>query len=482
MYPLQYQMVETELSDIVGRDHVMTAEADRLIYGVDYFWLPRMLVDRGQTPPLPDFVVLPGNVDELAAVVRLANLHQIPIIPWGGGSGSQGGIVPVYGGITVDLKRLNRMINIDTKSQTVTAQAGIGGYELECALNAQGYTLPHYPASVHSATLGGYLSARGTGTISTKYGKAEDMVLSIQVVLPNGDVMRTLPVPNHASGPGILQLFVGAEGSYGIITEATMRIERLPDVRRFRSFLFPDIQAGLEAGRRIMLDRLQPLVIRLYDEPSTIKTVRRVLGTEVDHGAYMVMGFDGQRELVDVQEKLAFAICAEYKAEDLGEELGRQWWEHRYDFYFPPKTLDLPWMFGTLDTVCTYDKLEPLYWGKKKALEERYKAWDIFYYAHFSHWFPWGAMIYDRFIIENPPADPDEALALHTEIWDEAIKATLEYGAVLNEHHGVGLKMARHVRKQFGTGFQVLEGLKQALDPHNIMNPGKMGFGPVKRG
>jgi alkyldihydroxyacetonephosphate synthase len=139
-------------------------------------------------------------------------------------------------------------------------------------------------------------------------------------------------------------------------------------------------------------------------------------------------------------------------------------------------------MFGTLDTVCTYDKLEPLYWGKKQILEERYKAWDIFYYAHFSHWFPWGAMIYDRFIIENPPADPDEALALHNEIWDEAIKANLEYGAVLNEHHGVGLKMARHMRKQFGVGFQVLEGLKHALDPHNIMNPGKMGFGPIKRG
>lgn len=482
MYRLQHQMIETELSDIVGRDYVVTAEADRLIYGVDYFWLPRMLVDRGQMPPLPDFVVLPGSVEELTALVRLANQHQIPVIPWGGGSGSQGGIVPVYGGITVDLKRLNRIIDIDTTSQTVTAQAGIGGYELECALNAQGYTLPHYPASVHAATLGGYLAARGSGTISTKYGKAEDMVLSIQVVLPNGDVMRTLPVPNHAAGPGILQLFVGAEGSYGIITEATMRLERLPEERRFRSFLFPDIHAGLEAGRRIMLDRLQPLVIRLYDEPSTIKTVRRVLGTEVDHGAYMVIGFDGRRELVDVQEKLAFAICAEYQAEDLGEELGRQWWEHRYDFYFPPKTLDLPWMFGTLDTVCTYDKLEPLYWGKKKVLEERYKAWDIFYYAHFSHWFPWGAMIYDRFIIENPPADPDEALALHNEIWDEAIKANLEYGAVLNEHHGVGLKMARHVRKQFGSSFQVLEGLKHVLDPHNIMNPGKMGFGPVKRG
>jgi len=480
MYELNKKMIESELADIVGRDYVITNKADLMIYGVDYFWLPRMIVDRGHTPPLPDFVVLPGTVKEVSAIVKLANRHKIPVIPWGGGSGSQGGIVPVFGGITLDLKRLNRMIEIDDKSYTVTAQAGINGYDLECLVNEQGFTMPHYPASVHSATLGGYLAPRGSGTISTKYGKAEDIVLSVQVVLPNGDIIRTLPVPSHASGPGMLQLFVGAEGSYGIITEATMRLEKMPEERRFRSFLFPDLHSGLEAGRHMMLKRLQPLVIRLYDEPSTIKTVRRVLGMDVDHGAYMVIGFDGIPDIVDAQEKHAFAICNEYEAEDYGEEAGRHWWEHRYDFYFPPQTLDLPWMFGTLDTITTFDKIEPLYWAKKQRLEEKYKAWDIFYYAHLSHWFPWGAMIYDRFIIEDPPEDPDEALALHNEVWDTAVGVNIEYGAVLNEHHGVGLKMARHMRSQYGPAFQVLEGIKHTLDPYNIMNPGKMGFSPPK--
>lgn len=480
MYPLQKQMIANELKDIVGKDYVLTDEADRTIYGIDYFWLPRMLIDRGQVPPLPDYVVAPNTVNELSRVVKLANLHKIPLVPWGGGSGTQGGTMPVYGGISVDMKRLNRLVEINETSYTVTAQAGINGYDLECALNEKGFTMPHYPASVHSATLGGYLACRGSGTVSTKYGKAEDMVLAMEVVLPNGDVIRTLPVPNHAAGPGLLQLFVGAEGSFGIITEATMRLERLPEERRFRSFLFPDMKSGMEAGRRIMLDRLQPLVIRLYDEPSTIKTVRRVLGTDVDHGSYMVIGFDGWRDVVDAQERLAFNICEELGGEDLGEEHGRHWWEHRYDFYFSPKALDLPWMFGTLDTVCTYEKLLPLYYAKKKALEETYKQWDLFYYAHFSHWYPWGVMSYDRFIIENPPQDADEALALHNEIWDLAVRVNLEYGAVLNEHHGVGLKLARHVRGQYGSAFQVFEGLKNSLDPHNILNPGKMGFGPTR--
>lgn len=474
----QNEMILHELSSIVGSEYVLTSEADRTIYSVDYYWAPRMLIDRGKLPPLPDVIVIPESTEEVSAIIKLANIYHIPVIPWGGGSGSQGGIMPMYGGIMMDLKRLNQIIKIDKISGTVTAQAGINGFDLENALNLEGWTLPHYPASVHSATLGGYLACRGSGTISTKYGKAEDMALSLQVVLPNGDIIHTLPVPNHAAGPGILQLFVGAEGSFGIITQATMRIERLPETRRFRSFLFPNLHAGLEAGRQIMLDRLWPLVIRLYDERSTIRTVRRVLGIEVSSGSYMVIGFDGWEDVVAAQEKRAFAICKQYSGEDLGEEAGRTWWEHRYDFYFPPKVLDFPWMFGTLDTVATFDKLEPLYWAKKKALEERYKDWDLYYYAHFSHWYPWGVMAYDRFIIENPPQDPEEALRLHDEIWDLAIKVNLENGGVINEHHGVGLKLSRHVRTQYGPAFQVLEDLKNNLDPHHLLNPGKMGFGP----
>lgn len=480
MRELQFRMILHELAGIVGHEHVVTDEADMTPYSVDYFWVPRLMIDRGRLPPLPDVVVLPGTVEEVSRVVKLANIYHIPVVPWGGGSGSQGGTMPVYGGIIMDLKRLNKIIEINETNGTVTAEAGINGYDLECALIAAGWTLPHYAASVHAATLGGYLAARGSGTISTKYGKAEDMVLQVEVVLPNGDIVKTLPVPNHAAGPGILQIFVGSEGSFGIITKAVMRLERFPEVRRFRSYLFPDMHSGLEAGRNIMLDRLQPLVIRLYDERSTIKTVKRVLGQDVNEGSYMVIGFDGFEDIVTAQENHAFATCEQFGAKDLGREAGRQWWEHRYDFYFPPKVLDLPWMFGTLDTVSTYDKLETIYWAKRENLEEKFKEWDLFYYAHFSHWYLWGVMTYDRFIIENPPEDPDEALALHNEAWDEAVRINIEYGGVINEHHGVGLKMARHVRPQYGPAFQVIEGLKDSLDPYNLMNPGKMGFGPPR--
>ena len=474
---LQWHMILTEIADIVGKENVTTTEADRLVYGVDYFWVPGMLVDRGKLPPLPDVVVQPVTVDQISALVKLANVYRIPIIPWGGGTGSQGGIMPVYGGMTIDLKKLNRILDVNETSLTVTAQAGINGYVFEQALNARGLTFPHYAASAYGATLGGYIAPRGSGVLSTKYGKIENLVVNLEVVLPNGDVIRTLPIPAHASGPGILDLFVGAEGSFGIITEATVMIEKLPAERRFRSWLFPDVSKGIEAGRRMMIDRLNPAVIRVYDEASTLTRIKRILDIDVE-GSYVVFGFDGWPEVVQAQEDRALAICREIGGEDLGREPGEHWWNHRYDFYFPPKALMMPWMYGTMDTVCTFDKIEALYRAKKQLLEEEYAAWNTRYIAHFSHWYKWGVMVYDRFIIEDPPEDSQEALALHNEMWNAAVRTSIAHGGVMNEHHGVGLKLSRLVREQYGPAFQVIEGFKHALDPHNILNPGKMGFGP----
>jgi len=478
---LQQKFLENQLVDIVGREFVLTDKSETLFYAIDVMWIPRMYIDRGIEPPLPDFVVLPGSALEISEIVKLANQYRVPVVPWGGGSGSQGGIMPVYGGITMDLKRLNSIIRIDPESQTVIVEAGINHYELECALNARGYSLPHIPASIHSATLGGSIACRGSGVISTKYGKIEDMVLQVEVVLPNGDIIETLPVPNHASGPGILQLFVGAEGSFGIITKARLRLEKCPAERRFYAYLFKDMHMGFEMGKRLMLDRINPAVIRLYDEPETIKQIKKLLGNDIANGCYVVIGLDGEKDAIDLAEKKLFAICDSWGGSTLTTEHAWNWWNKRYNFYYPKHALDLPAMFGTMDTICTFENMENLYATKKRVLEEEYREWDLEYIAHMSHWYPWGVMLYDRFVVPNPPRDPDEALALHNKIWNTAVKTSIECGGVINEHHGVGLKLARFMRKQYGPAFEVIEGLKESLDPNNILNPGKMGFGPAHR-
>ncbi|MGD8585160.1 MAG: FAD-binding oxidoreductase [Chloroflexota bacterium] len=473
---IQNEMIRSELEEVVGKDFVSVDPTDKLVYSTDWSWMPQMWLDRGQKLMPPDYIVHPADAVEVSEILKIANKYRIPVIPFGGGSGTQGGALPVYGGIMVDLKRLDKIVEIDEKSLTVTAQAGIILSQLEWAVNERGLTLPHYPASAHCATLGGCLAPRGTGTISTKYGKAEDMVLSMEVVLPTGEIIHTPPVPQHASGPDFFRLFLGSEGTLGIITQATMQLDPLPAQRLLRAVLFDDLNKALEAGRLIMTRRLDPFVIRLYDPNSTRSRVRKILGYALD-GAYMVMGFDGDADISALQERKAMEICTDLGATDLGREPGERWWAQRYDFYYPPQNLKLPWMYGTTETVTTYDKIENLYWSEKKAVEEGYPEWDIQFIGHFSHWFHWGVMLYCRFIIENPPEDAQEALQLHNRIWNTAMTAVLENGGMINEHHGVGLKLARYMRRQYGDAWPLLLNLKKAIDPNGIMNPGKVGFG-----
>lgn len=473
---IQNEMIRSELEEVVGRDFVSVDKTDRLVYSTDWSWMPQMWLDRGHELRPPDYIVHPGSPEEISEIMEIANKYRIPVIPFGGGSGTQGGALPIYGGIIVDLKRLDKIIEIDEKSLTVTAEAGIILTQLEWALNERGLTLPHYPASANCATLGGCLAPRGTGTTSTKYGKAEDMVLNMEVVLPTGEIIHTPLVPQHASGPDYFRLFLGSEGTLGFITKATMQLDYLPEARLLRAVLFDDLGKALEAGRQIMTRRLNPFVIRLYDQDSTRSRVHKILGYELE-GAYMVLGFDGDPEIAALEERKALEICAKFDAQDLGREPGEGWWEHRYDFYYPPQSLKLPWMYGTTETITTYDKIENLYWSEKRAVEEGYADWNVQFIGHFSHWFHWGVMLYCRFIIENPPEDAEEALRLHNRVWNTAMSAVLANGGMINEHHGVGLKLSRYMRRQYGDAWPLLLKLKKTIDPNGIMNPGKVGFG-----
>jgi len=472
---LLLSIIKNELLDIVGYEDVTVREAELLAYSMDFYLVPQLWIDRHQPLQKPDFIVYPESAAEVARIHKLAARHGIAVIPYGGGTGSQGGVVPLYGGIIIDMKKMDQIVKIDEASLTVAAQPGINGQVLEWSLNKKGFTLAHYPASEYGATLGGYVAARGSGTLSTKYGKAEDMVVSMEVVLASGEIIRTLPVPNHACGPGLLQLFVGSEGTLGTITEITMRLDPIPAVRRFNSYIFEDVRQGLEAGRRIMTQRLHPCVIRLYDSSSSERVVKRVLDLDVK-GAFMVVGSDGDQRFVDLEMEIIHEICTELKGKELGPEPGVHWWKHRYDFYFPPHSLMLPEMFGTVETTSTYDKIYNIFKAKQQVITEEFKEWGTDYMAHFSHWFPWGVMVYDRFLIAKPPQDPQEALQLHTQIWGKAARASLEHGGVLNDHHGIGFKLGWLMEEQYGSAWPTMQGIKDALDPAGIMNPGKLGF------
>lgn len=468
-----YEMIRSELTWAVGDEHVQTNDADKLGHSIDYYWVPECWHDRGEKPTPPDFVVHPGNAQEVAEVLKIANTHKIPVIPWGGGSGSQGGALPIYGGIVLDMKRMNKVLAIDPVSMTVTVEVGINTQHLEWEVEKAGYSTMHFPASIACATLGGFIAHRGTGVLSTKYGKIEDMIMSLEVVTPTGEIINTLPVPRHASGPALTELYLGSEGTLGVVTKAVMKIHPIPQSRKFHAFLFETMHDAMTAGSKIMTSRLRPCVIRLYDETETAKLVKRVLGID-RKGAYLVFGFDGPEKIVDLELEEACAICAKTASEDLGTEAGQNWWDHRYKFFYPPFMFHIPQAFGTLDTVATFANIEKVYWAMKNVVEKNFP--QATFIGHFSHWYDWGCMLYARFIIDEPPKDPNEAVALYNRIWDMAIRAAIKEGGVINEHHGVGLKLGRIMRDLYGPAFKVLESIKKTLDPNNIMNPGKMGL------
>jgi alkyldihydroxyacetonephosphate synthase len=334
--------------------------------------------------------------------------------------------------------------------------------------------LAHYPSSVDISTLGGYLAARGSGVMSTKYGKAEDMVLSVEVVLPNGDILDTLSYPNHANGPGLLQLFVGSEGTLGVITRVRVRLDPLPQARRFQMVTFPSIADGLEAGRRVMVQRFRPAVMRLYDEGATARSLQST-GHQVS-GVNLVVMTDGAEDLADAEMSHVEEIARGCGGQLVGEHEGAHWWEHRYDFYKPPLQPGYPQLYGTVETVTDYASILPLYDAKKAMLRERYAQWAPSYTAHFSHWYPWGTMIYDRFYIDSPPDDAEEVLRLHNQIWADCSRLNLQFRGVLNEHHGIGLKLGWLMEEQSPTGHRLVQQIKDVLDPAGIMNPGKLGF------
>ncbi|MBR0295100.1 MAG: FAD-binding oxidoreductase [Bacilli bacterium] len=467
-----FTQILTELEDAVGKENCSTKLVDKVAHSVDYFWLSRMWADRGREMPMGDFIVSPKDAQEVSKVLKIANYYKIPVTTWGGGGGTQGGAIPVCGGILLDTKRMNQIYDINEQGMYIECGAGAIYKHIEWAANERGYSTMHFPSSLTCSTVGGFLAHRGIGVVSTKYGKIDDMVLQMEVVLPNGDIINTSSAPKHAAGPDLNQIFIGSEGTLGIITKAQIRIYIQPEVRRFRGFLFKNMHAAFEASREL-LQIFKPSVMRLYDDAETASLIKKIVGV-AKPGAFMNIAYEGKKELVDVEEKILLETFAKYGAEDLGSEYGEKWWEEKITFFYPGHMMDLPQMFGTMDTIAPYDKIEEIYWAMKKAIETKYP--NIKFIAHFSHWYEWGAMIYDRFICDNPPQDPIEAMKLHNEVWTTGVRTALAHGGVVNDHHGVGIKLGRLMKEQYGPAMQVFEGLKKSLDPNGIMNPFKLGL------
>jgi len=441
---------------------------------LDTYWKAAALARDGRAL-LPEAVAQPRNAEEVASTLAAAVAEGIPVVPRGGGSGSQGGAVADLGGLVLDLSDLDEIVELDTEALTVRAQAGVPGLRLEEWLGEQGYAFPHYPASLHLAQVGGYLAAKGSGVLSTKYGKIEDLVASMEVALPSGELVRTVPIPRHAVGPDLNQLYIGSEGTLGVITEATLLVTPTPEHRSFRVVGFDDLAGGIDAMRRVLQAGWRPAAVRLHDPEATRMNLARVLDVDVS-GVKLVLVFDGPQALVETEEREVLRSLTANGGVDEGPDLAQNWWDNRFRIYYPPFRPELPSVWGTIDLAATFGRILPAFEAVREMMLADYSRYGLVFTGHFSHWYTWGTMVYGRFVLEDPPDDVDAAIAIYDEIWQRSSEVILREGAVINDHHGVGLKLAGDMPAQYGAAWPVLESIKQALDPTGTMNPGKLGL------
>ena len=531
-----------ELLPIVGERRISQRPSDLVSYGRD-MW-PRTLIalagGRATPPHLPHIVVWPESEREVAAIVRVARGLGAPIVPYGGGSGVCGGAVPLLGGITIDMKRMNAVVGVDADDMVCDVEAGANGERFERELNTRGYTLGHFPSSIYCSTVGGWLACRAAGQMSTKYGKIEDRVAGLTFVSGRGDIVHTDGPARAERGPNWSQLVVGSEGTLGIITSARLRVSPTPELRLLRGFEAESVEHGVEMIRRVMQRGLRPAVVRLYDEVDTFinhmpllgrhkgseeptggrfgappapapgggalpqvpprddtAPPRRRLASRLRHGAISaVLSRPGAVNglLAPIAERLSRHGCrliiglegsrvrTEIEARLTFDELDRA---GATDLGEEP---GLQWLEHRYDV--SY-KMSPVFRaGLFVDTMEVASTWERLHdlYRSVRAAIAQHAVVMAHFshayhegcsIYFTFTARADDAVAAeraYDAIWQSGMAAASRVGGTISHHHGIGLLKGPAMAAEHREAMEIFRAVKDSLDPDGILNPGKLGL------
>ncbi len=476
--PSDAALVDAALVDafaaLVGRANVLSGTAERQAYAHDRLPFANFRARSGKLAGvLPRLAVRPGTADEVVQIVRHARQNGIQLIPFGNGSGVLGGAIPVSREVMVDLRRLDKIVSIDPQNAMATVQAGMNGAEFEAALNAEGFTCGHLPQSIEISTVGGWAACRGGGQASSRYGKIEDIVLGLKAVLPDGTPLEVRPVARRSVGPSIRDLLVGSEGAFGIITEVTLRIWKTPEVERGVVLAFPSLEAAWESARLIMQAELRPTVARIYDEAESVERTKGIAAF-AQNPILAVLVFSGAEPMVTAEQDMSLAIAKAQGAVVAPDGPYHHWKENRY-VAFSQKWQAAGYYNDTIEVTGNWSALPGMYAAMEAAAREIFPG--IHFGAHWSHIYPEGACQY--MTIRLPPMPEQDALPLHAKLWDAIQSLTLDHGGSIAHHHGVGVFRNPWLARELGAGLEVLQTIKDALDPDNLMNPGKLGLRPA---
>lgn len=414
-----------------------------------------------------EVVVRASSTEDVVTTVRWATNNRASVVARGGGSGVVGSGLPIRGGVVIDLGGLNHIGEVDVGNRLVTVGAGLLGSDLEKELQPYGLATGHYPQSFHLASVGGWVAMRGSGTFSSLYGNIEDRVADLEVVLSTGEVLHTRSVPRASQGPDLKQLFIGSEGTLGIITAVTLRLVPLPEDRRFNSLHFTTFDDALDTAREMLVAGVRPAVLRIYDP---IESAAKHAQFAEGDGWLMILAFDGHPQLTAVQEQITLGIAEARGAEVLGDEPGIAWEQRRFDWsWFTDNVGKTGGIAEAIEISAPWSELADLYTSVTTAAAG---AMDQVM-GHVSHIYDQGASLY---VISSGHFDSDEdAIQAYDRLWDAVMTATVAAGAQISHHHGIGLERSRWMADAVGdVSMSTLRTVKSALDPAAIMNPGKL--------
>lgn len=468
------------LEDLLGVDNVRTDGPTRLRHAGGKSTPDLLRRKSTGEQDAPDAVLLPGTHDEVLALLRFCAAEGIAVVPFGGGTSVVGGVDPVRGRfgsvVALDLRRLDALVDLDAVSGVATLQAGVTGPQAEQLLGEHGFSLGHFPQSFQFATIGGFAATRSSGQASAGYGRFDDMVEWLRVATPSGtlDLGRG---PASAAGPDLRELFVGSEGTLGIITEVGLRVHPVPERTAYQAWSFPDFETGAAALRAVAQSGSAPTVMRLSDEAETginLALSGDVGGDSPTSGCLAITTFEGTDAHVDARYTEATALLAAAGGTALGEAPAQAWEHGRFNApYLRDALLNAGAIAETLETATRWFNLTNLRSAVTTALTESLAAQGTpgIVMCHISHTYPTGASLYFTVVCAQA-ADPLAQWAAAKRAAGDAIVAA---GGTITHHHAVGVDHRPWMGSEVGDlGGRVLRAVKDAIDPAGILNPGKL--------
>jgi len=468
------------LADIVGAKNCGVDDAARLLRAGGKSTLDLLRRRDPGVQDAPDAVLLPGDEDEVADILRLCGQRSIAVIPFGGGTSVVGGLDPLRGQfkavISLDLRRLNELHHLDEVSGEAELGAGVTGPDAERLLGERGFSLGHFPQSFQFATIGGFAATRSSGQDSAGYGRFNDMVRGLRAITPAG-VLDLGRAPESAAGPDLRQLLIGSEGVFGVITRVRVKVHPAPAATRYEAWSFPDFATGADGLRAVAQTGTGPTVLRLSDEAETgvnLATTENIGENSITGGCLAITVFEGSEEHVESRHAETRALLKTKGGTSLGEAPARAWEHGRFNApYLRDSLLSAGALCETLETATNWSNIPAV---KSAVTEALTTALDetgtpALVLCHISHVYPTGASLYFT-VVAGQRGNPIEQWRKAKAAASDAMVRT---GATITHHHAVGADHRPWMRDEVGdVGVKVLQAVKATLDPVGILNPGKL--------